>query len=372
MNGGNPDIPLHRGRQVGKLWLLSDVDAVDAGPRDYFLKGMISPNEMSAIYGEPGCGKSFLALYISRAIAQSREIFGKRVHATNILFMALEGVSGFEKRLKAHILAHWESEYFTYIAQPVNLFSDPAAKEDVIAAIKTCEAGILFIDTLARAMSGGSENDPADMGKFIQTLDAIRLATGVHICVIHHSGKDAARGMRGHSSLLGAVDLSVEVKRDPDTGARIAIVNKAKDDPDGARYPFKLITRDMGDDEDGDPITTCVVEEDAISDRPRPEKTVKMSETDLRWMDQIYELFARDGATILTCPMKTMTTPVQCVTRDTLREWAKLKGLVGVTESVTGPGKIKEKDRTAMSRAISSLIGKKKIAVHENLFWIVR
>jgi hypothetical protein len=243
MNGGNPDIPLHRGRQVGKLWLLSDVDAVDAGPRDYFLKGMISPNEMSAIYGEPGCGKSFLALYISRAIAQSREIFGKRVHATNILFMALEGVSGFEKRLKAHILAHGESEYFTYIAQPVNLFSDPAAKEDVIAAIKTCEAGILFIDTLARAMSGGSENDPADMGKFIQTLDAIRLATGVHICVIHHSGKDAARGMRGHSSLLGAVDLSVEVKRDPDTGARIAIVNKAKDDPDGARYPFKLITR---------------------------------------------------------------------------------------------------------------------------------
>jgi hypothetical protein len=31
--------------------------------------------------------------------------------------------------------------------------------------------------------------------------------------VLHHSGKDAAKGMRGSSSLLGAVDTELELLR---------------------------------------------------------------------------------------------------------------------------------------------------------------
>lgn len=252
---------IQRGRKVGRLTLLTDYDAQHASPRDYYLKGLISPGEMSVIYGEPGCGKSFFALYIVRAIAQGRMILGRRVRATSVLFLALEGVAGFENRLRAQIITHEESDAFGYIAQPVDLFTHQNHVADVISAGQLMSAGLIVIDTLNRAISGGSENDPADMGLLIKNIDAIRAATGAHILVIHHSGKDASKGMRGHSSLLGAADMVMDVKRGEKGQPRTVTVPKAKDDADGAEFAFHLKVLEMGIDQDGDAITTCLVEE---------------------------------------------------------------------------------------------------------------
>lgn len=251
-----------RGRAVGKLTLYSEADTLTALPRDYYLKGIISPAEMSVIYGIPGCGKSFFVLYVARALSQGRAILGRRVHQTNVLFLALEGVAGFENRLRAEIQNNQQSEGFGYIAQPINLFDDATAKDSVIQAAGLLGAGIIVIDTLNRAMSGGSENDPADMGQFILNIDAIRAATGCHVIIIHHCGKDAGRGLRGHSSLLGAADVVIEVTKDDTTSSRRAFIEKAKDDADGSSFNFALDVHELGVDQDGDKITTCVVREE--------------------------------------------------------------------------------------------------------------
>lgn len=372
MAGGPPNVtPLvvPRGRKVGRLTVYSDADASAAPKRDYFLKGIISPNEMSTIYGEPGCGKSFLALYIARAIAQEREVFGRRVHATNILFLALEGVSGFEKRLKAMIDTAETTENFFYVAQPVNLFSDDPQVAEVVQASQSCDAGMIVIDTLNRAMAGGSENDPADMGKLIQSLDRIRLATGAHICIIHHSGKDSSRGMRGHSSLLGAADMVMEVRKGQPGEPRTIFIEKAKDDADGQTFHFALDIHKMGLDDDGDPISTCIVREIDTSETTGG-KTEKLTPVERRWMDQIHELFAGDDRVTLTKPMRKMAEK-RCVTRDGLRVWMKVRGVIGVTESVTESKGIKGADRTTMSRVLNSLALKKKIAIHGDWIWLV-
>lgn len=56
--------------------------------------------------------------------------------------------------------------------------------------------------------------------------------------LVHHTGKEAGRGMRGHSSLLAAMDCVIEVKRKGDE--REWHVVKSKDGEDGASHPFKL------------------------------------------------------------------------------------------------------------------------------------
>jgi RecA-family ATPase len=59
---------------------------------------------------------------------------------------------------------------------------------------------MVVIDTLA----GGNENGPEDMGQMVRSMDQIRAETGSWDGFIHHSGKDAAKGSRGHTSLRAA------------------------------------------------------------------------------------------------------------------------------------------------------------------------
>lgn len=363
---------IQAGVAYGALRVMSDIDATQAPPREYYLKNLISPAEMSVIYGEPGCGKSFWIVYISRAISQGREVLGKRVHQTNVLFMALEGAHGFQKRLRAEILKNKESEGFYYVAQPVNLFSDHKALQDVIAATQGCGAGVVVIDTLNRALAGGSENAPEDMGKFIQNIDAIRAATGAHVIIIHHSGKDSTRGMRGHSALLGAADVAIEVARDRESKTRTATVVKAKDDADGDTFAFQLDVQELGLDQDGDPITTCLVREAAPPEKPASKTTKKSDLTpdEWLWLDTIQELFARDESIKVVRPERNMK-PVPCANRDTVREWIKLRGLVGISHQTAGPGILTDKDRKLFGRMLTSLKCKNKIGVHGDWIWLI-
>ena len=68
----------------------------------------------------------------------------------------------------------------------------------------------MVVDTLARAMTG-NENAPEDMGSFVAACGRIREACEGHVLVVHHCGKDAAKGARGHSSLRAATDVELEV-----------------------------------------------------------------------------------------------------------------------------------------------------------------
>jgi hypothetical protein len=107
-------------------------------------------------------------------------------------------------------------------------------------------------------MAGGNENAPDDMGALVANMDAIREATGAMVLFIHHSGKDASKGARGWSGLRAAVDAEIEVIRH-ETGAREIRVSKMKDGEDNISWGFKLDVVVLGQDADGDDITSCVV-----------------------------------------------------------------------------------------------------------------
>jgi hypothetical protein len=96
------------------------------------------------------------------------------------------------------------------------------------------------------------------MTALIRNIDAIREATNSHIMLVHHSGKDVARGARGHSSLRAATDTEIEVQNDD--GNRAAIVTKQRDYQGGETFAFDLKPVLLGVDQDGDEVASCVVE----------------------------------------------------------------------------------------------------------------
>ena len=59
--------------------------------------------------------------------------------------------------------------------------------------------------------------------------------------------------------MLGAADVQIAVKRDASDNI-VAMVELAKDGPSGLEIVSRLVPIDVGQDEDGDPIMSCVVE----------------------------------------------------------------------------------------------------------------
>jgi hypothetical protein len=119
---------------------------------------------------------------------------------------------------------------------------------------------MVVIDTLSRAMQGGDENGPKDMTAFVANCDQLRHA-GPHLMVVHHCGKDEAKGARGHSSLRAATDTEIELKViDAADKTATAYVRKQRDMAGDDVMAFKILPVTLGMTSTGQPVTSCVIE----------------------------------------------------------------------------------------------------------------
>lgn len=276
-----------------KVLSADELDAIP--PMKWLVRGVVPMSGVGAIYGPSGCGKSFLTLDMLAAIAAGREWFGCRVKAAPVLYVALEGEAGIRQRKDAYQERHGAipaGMRFMLTALDIRKEADRA---DLVCAIKAADLvdGVLVLDTLNRAASGMDENASSDMGDVIDALKDVQRAIGGVVLAVHHSGKDVSKGMRGHSSLIGALDVAVEVSRNEDL--REWKAHKVKDGEDGIPHPFRLDVVEVGVDEDGEEITSCVVEPtEAPADTVRAAKIPGGGNMRIAW-DRLGELLRQSN-----------------------------------------------------------------------------
>jgi hypothetical protein len=217
-----------------------------------------------------------VALDIAECIATGREFLTKQVkHQGAVLYIAGEGHGGIGARIKAmkkHHSTPAGAPVF-FLRKQINLRSSATDIQDLIQAVDDIQAThdinfeLVVIDTLARAFGGGNENASEDMGAFITAAGAIQGRFNCALLVVHHAGKDATKGLRGHSSLLGAVDTELEIIRIEDAPKGILHISKQKDGEDGQRYGFQMITVELSTTLLGfDNVSSLAVEVDADMD----------------------------------------------------------------------------------------------------------
>jgi hypothetical protein len=143
-------------------------------------------------------------------------------------------------------------------------------------------------------MGGDDENDAAALSKLMTRIERIQAETGAAILVIHHCGKDASRGPRGSSAIMPAMDLQVFLEMQG--GERSLSIQKCKDGADGQTYPYRLDVVQLGIDDEGDPINSCVAELDL--DRPRTAKNSRRpprpGSANAKALEQLRELVGAD------------------------------------------------------------------------------
>jgi hypothetical protein len=234
---------------------------------EWWVKQVMPKAGLAVLYGASGSGKSFVMLDMGMAIARGVMWRGKRVRQGRVAYIAAEGSGGFRKRITAYAQANdvdLSAVPMTVLNAAPNLM-DAKESAAVVAAIQASGgADIVVVDTFAQAMAGGNENAGEDVGKALGHCKRIHEATGALVVLVHHSGKDQAKGARGWSGLKAAADAELEVVR-TEAGARYMRLSKSKDDVDGLEFGFELQQVTLGVDEDLDPITSCVVIEADIN-----------------------------------------------------------------------------------------------------------
>jgi hypothetical protein len=226
----------------------------------WLVRGVLPASGLACIFGASGSGKTFLAIDLAVAIANSPAWFGHPIKAAPVVYVALEGEAGIGQRVKA-----WQSHHglppptkIRFVIRPVSLKKLTDADELAAEILQELGAGcVVFVDTLNRAAPGTDENSSVDMGNIIAT--AKRLSDGIKglVVLVHHTGKDATKGMRGHSSMFAALDAAIEVTRD--ARGRSWKVAKSKDSCDDVTRGFELVPVSLGIDEWGLEITSCAI-----------------------------------------------------------------------------------------------------------------
>lgn len=243
---------------------------LDAGD---FVQGLITDNSLAVVYGKSNSGKTFWCTTLGLHVAAGREFAGRQVDQSPVLYVALEGGFGFRNRVVAwrdeHGLGDYDLPFFATTTH-LNLLDPNANLDDFIGFVHSLgKVRLVIIDTLFRALSGGNENAPDDMGQLVMNADRIRHETGTALLFVHHSGKDELAGSRGHSSLQAAADTEIEVA-DLGDGSHTATVAKQRDLAKGQVIAFSLRTVELGTNPRGDPVTSCVVEFNTTPPSPRP------------------------------------------------------------------------------------------------------
>ncbi|NKE46073.1 AAA family ATPase [Roseomonas frigidaquae] len=247
--------------RFGRLQLRTVAEAANARPRHYLIKHLLARGELSIWWGAPKTGKSFLVLRLAWCLATGRDAWDFRVKTPRrVLYVAAEGEGGFNGRAEALRRAAGDpADRFQYIAQPVTIGPPGNDLAHLAEAAQAMRADLIVIDTLARTFGGGDENTAQDMNGFVANLDTLRAETGAHVLVIHHGRKDGG-DLRGSGALAAAADLIVKVEKGTGADPSVATIEAAKDDEDGRRLAFRLRSVELGMDEDGDPLRTCIAE----------------------------------------------------------------------------------------------------------------
>lgn len=249
--------------------LLSAADLRDLPPLAWRVRGVLPAVGLAALYGPSASGKSFLAFDMAAAIAEGQRWFDCRVEAAPVVYAALEGEAGFKLRAQA-----WETSRGRALPDGLHLMLQPfklTDGQDVLDLAAVVPAGaVVVLDTLNRSAPTADENSSRDMGEILEAAKTLQTLTRGLVLLVHHTGKNAAAGLRGHSSLFAAMDAAIEVSRDGDR--REWKVAKSKDGQDGAAHPFKLQVETLGVEETGEAITSCVVLRDTATQDVRAVK----------------------------------------------------------------------------------------------------
>lgn len=237
-------------------------DLIPGTEPEYAVYGVIPRTGIVVFWGPPKCGKSFVVFDLMCHVALGWLYRSRAVEQGLVVYCAFEGAHGYLKRAAAFRRKHADYNKngrvpFYLMPMRLDLIKDhPALLADLRQQLGAQQPTAVVLDTLNRSLVG-SENSDEDMSNYVDAADAIRKAFNCVVIIVHHCGVAGDRP-RGHTSLGGAVDAQLKVSRDA-ADLITTTVEWMKDGPEGDEIVSRLEPVDLGADDKGNPMSSCVV-----------------------------------------------------------------------------------------------------------------
>lgn len=261
---------------------------------DELVEGLMTIGSSVVVYGDSNSGKTFWALSVATAIATGTNCYGRKTDAGLVIYLASEAPASIRSRMQAIKKYHGcDLENLAMVPVPMNFYNGDQDAHDVIELVRAIEqikgrpVRLIIGDTLARMSAGANENSGEDMGPVMARFDQVATATGAALMIIHHNGKDAAKGARGWSGIRAHIDTEIEVIEKE--GIRMVNVTKQRELPSkGEAIYFKLEVVEMGISKFGGPATTCVAIPDDESNATKPHKKPTKHDENVRTVERAW------------------------------------------------------------------------------------
>ena len=222
------------------------VRSLEYKPTNWLIQDILPETSISSIVGASYTGKSFFALDMALSIAHGVSFQKHETRRGNVAYIAAEGANGILKRIDAWCQSNGlqKDDGGLYISKHTFNFRDKAMIQHIEHDLRSVgDLSLIFVDTLNRNFGGGNENGSEHMSEFIDACTRLRDNLNCAVCVIHHMGKDLS-GARGHSSLYGAVDVEITLRR---KGKNDVLVENSKQKDDPEFKPLQFIITPVGE-----------------------------------------------------------------------------------------------------------------------------
>jgi len=232
-------------------------------PIDWLVRGYLEADSLALLFGDPGCGKSFVAIDLACSVATGSQWHGKPTAPGAVFYIAGEGHNGLARRFKAWEVLNGRSLadaplYASHRSAALYDASSAAAVSQAVQALAEASGQhprLIVVDTLARNFGGADENSTSDMNAFVTNLDAY-LKDRFHACVliVHHTGHADKTRARGAMALKAALDAEYQLERDEHGLIRWATTKmKDAEHPEPLSFRLESVALPFLDDE-GRPV----------------------------------------------------------------------------------------------------------------------
>ncbi len=182
----------------------------------WLIPDVLQRNALIQLFGEPGTGKSLLALDIALCVAAQQQ---------NVVYVAAEAPDEHIPRLAAWEFYYRQSpDHLYFWLHPLELANRSNVAEFVgnLRSLNRNPA-LIIIDPLASCMVGLEESATGDMVRAIESLNLLRAATGAAILIVHHTGWERKQHERGSSALRAACRVVLKLSANGDGTVNLTI-----------------------------------------------------------------------------------------------------------------------------------------------------
>lgn len=243
-------------------------DEISIQDQRFVIHPLFAEGEVALLAAEPKTGKTAIALNFGINLALGSDIGStfKIPEKRGVIYFGLEGIRAIKLRVEAEKRRRKGAgqsipEHVPFfVVERAHRLNDDKVQTTLVDKIMGadkymqdnlgCGLGMIFIDTLTKAMPGADQNSVDDTSQLFNIVSMLRNAgCRASIVFVHHMSRQG--NVRGSTNIEAEPDLVLTVKKEAELNQIQLAIKMARNIEDFMYYDFALTSYDLGENTQG-------------------------------------------------------------------------------------------------------------------------